>query len=228
MLTAGNGNSDGGKSRVLTRQDVGIVNAGEADCRALATCHAAAFPGEFLTLLGPRCLEAFYRFFAGHPEGICLAACGGSGARMVGLVAGGCPYLRAAFIRHHVVHLVGAALVGAWVHPRVRARVREHAAAAFARMSWAPADHRKGRSAPVPPGRWSNLLSIGVHPEARRLGLGQLLMEAFRMESARRGYRWMRLSVHNDNSPAIELYRACGWESRLVTPRGTYFVRSVD
>ena len=40
----------------------------------LVNCHISAFPGEFLSLLGPTFLRDFYRFYINTPDGIALVA----------------------------------------------------------------------------------------------------------------------------------------------------------
>ncbi len=208
------------------------VPAGVEHLEGMVACHLAAFPGEFLSLLGRSVLRAMYRFYIRQAGGICLVTVDRQTGRVSGLVAGGAPQLRARFIRRHVLGLAAAALLKALTHPRVRRRLGEHLARAFRALARKLGLARRsgGHLAPPedPPGTWSNLLSVCTHPDFRGRGLGVVLMEAFAAESARRGYRTMRLSVHNDNAAAIALYRRCGWKPIMVVPSGTYFKRSIE
>ena len=150
---------------------------------------------------------------------------------MVGLVTGGAPALRCRFLRRHLLRFVATSFCKAFIHRRVRQRMGEHFAAGLVavlrRLRIISAEKRPNPPTDEP-GTWSNLLSILCHPDYRGRGVGAALLEAFRAESRRRGYRWMRLSVHSDNVPAIALYRKCGWRPVLTVPSGTYFRRSVE
>ena len=197
----------------------------------MADVHIAAFPGEFLSLLGRGVLKAYYRFYMVKPGGICLVAVDDKSGRVMGLVAGGRPELRSNFLLNHAIRVVGTALCKAVIYGRVRLRLLEYLGAAFRRilrkldlLSAAP---RHPAPPEDPPGTWSNLLSICTHPDLRGRGVGNALMAGFRAESQRRGYSTMRLSVHNDNEAAIALYTRCGWKAIITTPKGTYFKRSV-
>jgi ribosomal-protein-alanine acetyltransferase len=57
----------------------------------------------------------------------------------------------------------------------------------------------------------AELLRIGVHPAARRRGLGARLLRAFHGECTGRGASHLFLEVRADNVPAQGLYRAHGW-----------------
>ena len=56
------------------------------------------------------------------------------------------------------------------------------------------------------------LLRIGVHPDARRRGLGRALLDAFHAESVRRGVVRTLLEVRADNAAAIALYVSAAYE----------------
>lgn len=55
-------------------------------------------------------------------------------------------------------------------------------------------------------------LGIAIHPEARGLGLGRLLMEYLHCEARRRGAARIRLKVYPGNTAAVALYRSLGYE----------------
>ncbi|HNQ87850.1 MAG TPA: GNAT family N-acetyltransferase [Verrucomicrobiota bacterium] len=210
----------------------GLQAACESDLPGLVRCHQAAFPNEFMTLMGRRFIALFYEFYIHQPQGICLLWRDGKTGRVAGSVAGGDPSLRAAFVSQSLGWLLASAPLQAVRHRRVRQRLAQHvgkgALGVLRRLgamqrwvpgAWSP-DEMKGR--------WSSLLSIGVDPEFRGRGIGRHLLEGFRWESARLGYRAMRLSVHDDNDRALALYRAAGWREITATPEGIYLARSVD
>lgn len=67
----------------------------------------------------------------------------------------------------------------------------------------------------------AELLTIAVLPDARRTGLGKLLMTGFLDEAARRGATSAFLEVSEANGPALALYRSAGFA--LVGKRRGYY-----
>jgi ribosomal protein S18 acetylase RimI-like enzyme len=203
-----------------------VANAEQDHLEGMVECHLAAFPGQFLSLLGRRFVRAFYRFYLERPQSISLVAVDGATGRVVGLVVGGEPELRSQFTRRCVPRF---ALLLAWRAVTVRAarrRLLEHFGS-VARRLWhrvrRDSRPRAGEPPAEPKGTWGSLLSICTHPEHQGQGIGRALLDTFREVCRQRGYRSARLSVHNDNTAAIALYQRNGWQVLLVTPRGTYF-----
>lgn len=56
------------------------------------------------------------------------------------------------------------------------------------------------------------ILTVGVHPRARRRGLGRQMMEAVASEWGNRGVTQGFLEVRHDNTAARALYAALSWE----------------
>lgn len=203
--------------------------AGPGDLPGIVRCHLAAFPGQFLSRLGPTFLEAYYRFYLDAPGGINLVAID-SGDRVVGFVSGGDPALRGRFIRTRVPGFLGLLVRQGLRDPFVRRRLRVHLGnlvrtlagrleGAWSRRPAAGSQNPKGVSV---------LLSIAVDPASTGQGIGRRLMEAFRQQSRSLGFIAMELSAHRDNEPAIGLYRACGWEVVSQDADGVYFRRGTD
>jgi len=63
----------------------------------------------------------------------------------------------------------------------------------------------------------AELVKLMVHPEARRLGLAQALMDAAEQEAQARGKRLLVLDTNTD-SPAESLYAQRGWQRCGVMP----------
>lgn len=212
-------------------QDLSVVAAEEKHLDGMVRCHIKAFPGEFVTLVGARFIKTFYKFYISSPDGIVFVATSPSG-KVVGLVTGGKPELRKQFSRIHLPFYILDIILAALTSSLARKRLMQHAFSAINRIlvkvRILSQDSDKNEPAPGPTGTWSSLLSIGTEPSFRRRGTGKSLMEAFRAESMARGYKTMRLSVHLDNTAAIALYKKCGWQVSLETPRGIYFTRKVD
>lgn len=207
-----------------------VRQANVDDLNAIAECHIAAFPGEFLSLLGREFLIDYYAFYLSHKEGICLVCLDESSHKVVGLVAGGAPNINEKFMKSRLPRKALTVFKQAIRHPRVRSRLIEHACRILGGiLRRLGVCKRKSVEAPVDDswGRWANLLSVCVHPSFRKRGIGALLMDAFRRECGHRGYSYIRLSVHNDNINAIKLYERQGWEALLQTRNGTYFGRYI-
>lgn len=67
----------------------------------------------------------------------------------------------------------------------------------------------------------AELLTLGVAPDARRLGLGRDLTAEFAATSRQRGAASAFLEVAADNTPARALYAALGWQQAGIR-RGYY------
>lgn len=61
--------------------------------------------------------------------------------------------------------------------------------------------------------RLARLYSLAVHPEARGMGLANILLEAVEKKAAARGRLYMRLEVAEHNNPAIQLYHKRGYRT---------------
>lgn len=76
----------------------------------------------------------------------------------------------------------------------------------------------------VPPD--SELLSVGVRPNMRRIGIAQAVLRRAATDLAQRGAATMFLDVATDNPGAIALYRKLGFRDISVRPR--YYRGKVD
>jgi [ribosomal protein S18]-alanine N-acetyltransferase len=70
------------------------------------------------------------------------------------------------------------------------------------------------------------IITIDVHPQARRTGLGSLLMEATEDRLRRSGASKVILEVAVDNGPAISFYKRHGYSVVGTIPR--YYLDSLD
>ncbi|HHH89635.1 MAG TPA: GNAT family N-acetyltransferase [Aliiroseovarius sp.] len=69
----------------------------------------------------------------------------------------------------------------------------------------------------------AELITLAVHPHARRRGLGRSLLARFEAEAGARGARSAFLEVAADNGPAMALYLQAGW--RESGRRKGYYAR---
>lgn len=209
-----------------------VVPAQRQHVEEMVACHLAIFPGHFTSELGAGYLRRSHRYYVERPGGICLVCINDQTGRVVGFVKGGRPELRSEFTRWNMWRFVGRITWRFFASREIRRRLTYHLAEAvrklLRKLHVMPAKTRYPAPPEDPPGTWSMLISVGVHPDFRGRGMGRVLMDAFRAESARRGYKTMRLGVRNDNEAAIGLYRKCGWNAVLTTPDGSFFKRSVE
>ena len=68
-----------------------------------------------------------------------------------------------------------------------------------------------GRTLGPGPGAEAELLTLAVHPDARRRGRARTLLACFDAEAAARGADRAFLEVMATNAPALALYRGAGW-----------------
>jgi ribosomal protein S18 acetylase RimI-like enzyme len=61
-------------------------------------------------------------------------------------------------------------------------------------------------------GEFSELMSLAVHPDVRRRGLGMFLLCACMERAADKGHTTMHLTVDVKNEGAAQLYRKCGFK----------------
>jgi len=72
----------------------------------------------------------------------------------------------------------------------------------------------------------ADIQTIAVVPEARRAGLGRVLMLQLIAQARERGAREVFLEVRADNPAAQSLYESLGFESIAVRPR--YYLGGID
>ena len=68
-------------------------------------------------------------------------------------------------------------------------------------------------------GKIGHIVSIAVHPDYRRIGLGKLLMHKAEKELKKLGCKRVFLEVRVTNYPAIKLYQKLGYIKLKVIPR---------
>jgi [ribosomal protein S18]-alanine N-acetyltransferase len=88
----------------------------------------------------------------------------------------------------------------------------------FGRLAWAD-DTPSGFVLARDLGGEVEVLSLGVIPEARRLGVGHALLQAVLAEADQCGAASVVLEVAEDNAAARRLYRVCGFIEAGRRPR---------
>jgi ribosomal protein S18 acetylase RimI-like enzyme len=210
---------------VDSAKSVTIKQAQFPNVSGMAHCHTFAFPGRFMTEMGHRWLNALYRFFIGHPGGICYVAMDSAG-KVVGFAVGGEPeirkqFLRTAMLRYpHIIfwkfltrHIVRAVLLGELLK---KLRLK--------RKSIPPENIDSHGTLP----KCGNLLSVCVLPDYKGIGIASRLIETFQKACAAAGYRRLTLSVLSENSRAIAFYKKHRWYETGVAGASTKFALDLN
>ena len=75
-------------------------------------------------------------------------------------------------------------------------------------------------------GEEGEILNIAAHPDMRRQGIGQMLMDAMIAEGAEKGVQNFYLEVRESNAPARHLYEKNGFEALGIRKR--YYTNPVE
>ena len=175
------------------------------DTKAVVAIHLAAFPGFFLTFLGPRFLRLLYSEAVACGEIAIVAEAAG---RPVGFVMGSAKPggFYGQLVRRRLLAFALAALPAVARRPGIVLRV--------ARALRRPAEGRK-------PEGTATLMSLGVDPTAQGLGAGRALVQAFLEAAGRRGACKVDLTTDQDgNERTNRFYAALGFRvaRTIVTP----------
>lgn len=174
--------------------------ARDTDIEGVVVAHNSAFPGFFLTLLGPRFLAAFYQAFLGDKDALLLVA-EGSDRRVTGFLAG-VPAPESYFGRLRLTRgtRLGLAALPALARHPVRVGKRLLAAVVY-----------RGDRPPGLPDFWL-LSSLGVHAEASGMGVGSTLMRRFLDAARQAGARGVYLLTDgSDNAATLRFYGRHGF-----------------
>lgn len=183
----------------------------DSDLKMVVKIHQSSFPGFFLSFLGPRFLELFYRSFLEDPTGIGFVSTDENGCilgSVVGpLVPGG--YFKRLLKRRwwkFCLASTSALLRRPWIVSRLL------------RALLYRGDAHEGDSGPR-----ALLSSIAVAPEAQGQGVGQALVQAWLYEVQCRGGKGAFLNTDVDRNEAVNLfYQRLGWrlDSTYTTCQG--------
>lgn len=171
------------------------------DIEAVVRIHLASFPGFFLSFLGPRFLELFYRSFLEDSTGIGFVALDGDGC-VIGSVVG--PLAPGGYFKRLMRRCWWAfSLASASALLR-----RPWIASRLLRALWYRGDAPEGDSVPR-----ALLSSISVAPEAQGRGVGQALVKAWLHEVRRRGGQGAFLTMDAEGNEAVTyFYQRSGWK----------------
>lgn len=173
------------------------------DLCSIVHIHQAAFPGFFLTMLGPAFLLSYYELVLSYEHSILLVA--SDGDDITGFVSG---FLYPDQFYHRMSSVkwrfAWPILLGLFAHPLCLPRLMSNA---------------KRVSAPrkeLHPKLWGipcELSSIGVHPACKGTGQGKVLLTAFREHAEMLGAGYIYLSTDADQNDGVNrFYQRMGFE----------------
>lgn len=181
-----------------------LRQAESADLDEIVAVHAAAFPGFFLTQLGPVFLRTYYRAVIEFDAGCMLVA--EMDGRVSGFVAGFAdPRRFYALFRRKPLTFVPAILAGLLRRPWLVGPIVARIVSVLHRGR----DERRNSAT----GAACELSSLAVDPRARRRGIGRKLVAAFIAEAQGRGLDVVRLTTDaRGNDPVNAFYAGLGFQ----------------
>jgi ribosomal protein S18 acetylase RimI-like enzyme len=185
----------------------------------VAQLHEACFEGYYLTRFGQRFLEAMYGWYLVSPEAIAHVALDPAGA-VVGFVAGTSEdsSYHSSLFRHQGGPMLAALLRRLLTHPVATLGLvwerKDMAVGALSTTLAGREDAKEPATRSQDESQTASLVSIGVHPSFRRLGVAQRLTELFLSDAHDRGCTKVTLSVREDNVAARRFYESLHWEER--------------
>lgn len=180
-----------------------IRPAQPSDIAQMVQVHLQAFPGFFLTLMGPRFLRLLYNGFLNHPTGISLVACAqGKPSQVLGFVVG-TTQPQGFFLQLLKQRWLAFGLASLWPLLRKPNLV-------FVKL-WSALFYR-GESLPDQPNA-ALLSSLGVYPAAQGQQIGQQLVNTFLAHAQTAGASAVYLTTdQSDNTKANQFYTRLGFK----------------
>jgi ribosomal protein S18 acetylase RimI-like enzyme len=212
-MSSSHTDADSGKS-------VSIKQAQAPNVSGMAQCHISAFPGRFMTEMGPRWLCTLYRFYINHPGGVCYVAAD-STDKVAGFAVGGEPDIRERFLHTVLLRYPHIIFWKFLTKPLVRAVLLEELFKKLHLKRKEISSENIDSHKTLP--KCGNLLSICVLPDYKGTGVANQLIETFQKACAAEGYRHLTLSVLSENLRAIAFYKKHGWYATGVTGASTKF-----
>ncbi len=188
--------------------DVRVAPLTRQELPGVVAIHQKAFPDSAITAFGDEAIRRYYVWLLEGPHDAALTGAWLDG-RLVGFCAAGVfrgamnGFLRA---NRRYLALRIATHPRLWLSPLVRDRVRTalQITMRFSRL--------RPQSTPREPA--FGILSIATDPDVRGAGAGRALMHEAEGRARTRGHERMTLTVHPDNTRAVQFYEQLAWTRR--------------
>jgi len=177
------------------------------DLEAIKEVHLQAFPESGLTRLGREAVRRYYHWQLDGPhESISLGVMveGELAGFLIGGVFNGA---MGGFLAKNRRYLIVRVITHPWIllYRPVRKQIILRVPALFQKKK-----EESVKPTPVKKRSYA-VLSIGISPEFRRLGIGRMLMDAMIEAGRARDFSDFHLTVAQDNHTAISFYENLGW-----------------
>ena len=187
--------------------DIQVRRMAASDVPDVVRVHLTAFPGFFLSFLGPRFLTLYYEECVKQGEIACVAIVR---SELAGFVMGSAhpAQFYSGLVKRRAMRFAAVALPAVIKQPRIALRVARAL--------------RKPREALRIDGT-ATLMSLGVAPDRHGQGIGSKLVAAFLAEARARGSSRVDLTTDQArNEETNEFYRRMGFvvEREITTPEG--------
>jgi ribosomal protein S18 acetylase RimI-like enzyme len=180
--------------------------------------HLKAFPGFFLSFLGPRFLKEFYQSFIEDAAGIGFVTLEASSGNVVGVVVG--PFIPSGYFKRLLKRKWWAFCLASFTAVLKKPSAIKRLFRAVFYRGQSPA-HAEGLAL---------LSSIAVSPDVQAKGIGAALVDAFIQEVRHRGGKGVFLTTDAENNDKVNrFYQKLGFslESSYATPEGRKMNRYV-
>jgi len=186
-----------------------ITKLDAAHVREVVDVHLQAFPGFFLTFLGPSFLKLFYQSFTEDAMGVGFVAVGNDDDKVVGVVVG--PLVPDGYFKRLLVRRWWSFCVAS-----IGAVLRRPA---VVKRLWSAVFYRG--DAPAGPQR-ALLSSLAVLPDVQKKGIGRMLVNAWTDAVRQHGSTGCFLTTDADQNDSVNrFYQGMGWiiEAAYYTPQ---------
>ncbi len=196
------------------------------DLPAVAVLHCSAFPGQLLTLIGPRLIRRFYGQFIILPGSFAFAA--SRDGLLVGFVAGSTDKneLFRRFYRSNLLWIGLKVIVSPAIWSLMSRNVsgrRSHFKRLLQSLSRKKSEHSDAEQTVTDSRIPNRLMSIAVSEPCRGQGIAEELVDRFCKQLSDEGFEEVGLSVLAKNERAIRFYEKTGWLRELTTDTSIYY-----
>jgi len=202
----------------------------ESDLPSVVDIHLRVFPNGNLSYFGTDILTSFYNMFLKHPDGIAIVA------HHNNIISGFCiGWLNGASYQHEVINLGLICWLRGVLHFILKNPLKAITFLSnYSRIALKLLFMRRKRRLNVVNSKSlrrnskANLLSIGVHPNKLRLGIGNMMVREFERQVDSAGIPETVLTVLLKNKSAIKFYQNMGWKQyeHKEAPNSALFIRN--
>ncbi len=187
-----------------------IIKLENKHIKDVVNIHMSAFPGFFLSFLGPSFLKEFYQSFIDDETGIAFVAYNNETDQTLGAIVG--PLVPAGYFKRLLKRKWWAFCLASMKAVLKKPSVSKRLFRAVFYRGESPSDAQRAL-----------LSSIAVSPACQKSGVGKALVKRWIEEVGRRGGTGCYLTTDADENEAVnDFYQRLGWkvESSHVTPEG--------